>query len=585
MLRFPRSPKARDLGHSSASKALEVGGQLPLRLILSAEAPNAMPTPDKFTFRKHDSIGAAAAEEDAKFLAQCFVDNGDIELLADCSDRRRIVLGRTGAGKSALLSRLTEDADVIVINPETLSFNYLANSTILQFFIEIGVKMDLFFKLLWRHVFTVELLRHRYNLRTRIETTTLIDRFKSHFVQDPHKERAIQYLTKWGEHFWEDTEYRIKEITSKLEEDLTAGAKAKLPIAEFGVGAASKLTEEQKLEVIQHGKSVINNIQMRELTDVLRFLNEDVFADGGDPLFICIDRLDENWVDESFRYLLIRSLIETIRDFLQVRNVKIVAALRTDLIERVFRYTRDPGFQEEKYRSLFLPLKWTKQQLLQMLDKRVNLLVRQTYTKQQVGYKDILPTKIDKNKDAAGYLVERTLMRPRDLIEFFNHIVEDAAGKATITRELIVNGEGTYSKNRLRSLQDEWISDYPSLIECSSLLKQKPKAFRLNSFLREDVEEFCLNYSIDNRGRSRADLLSVQANAVADGIVPWEVFIRSMIHVFYITGVVGLKTEAFESYQWAHEGPSTVIADTIGMDTSAMVHPMFHRVLGIRPDR
>jgi len=542
-----------------------------------------MQTTDKFKFRKHASIGAAAAEEDSKFLAECFVDNGDLEPLIDCTDRRRIVLGRTGAGKSALLRRLGEEVNVIVISPEALSFNYLTNSTILQFFLEAGVKLDLFFKLLWRHVFTVELLRHRYDLKTRTETANFIERLKTHLVHDAHKERAIKYLTQWGEQFWEDTEYRIREVTSKFENDLKAGASAKLPLAEFGAGIASKLTEEQKMDVVQRGKSVINSIQMRELTDVLQYLNEDVFPDDGGQLYICIDRLDENWVDEGFRYLLIRSLIETIRDFLQVRNVKIVAALRTDLIERVFRYTRDPGFQEEKYRSLFLRLQWNEPQLLSMLDKRINALVRQTYTKEPVGYADILPAKIEKHVGAASYLVNRTLMRPRDLIEFFNNIVENAAGKAELTKELIFLGEGIYSKNRLRSLQDEWISDYPSLIECSALLKQKPSSFRLSSMQREEVEEFCLIYSINYNGRPRADLLSVQSRAVADGIVPWEVFLRSMIHVFYRTGVVGLKTEAFESYQWAHEGPSAIVADTIGMETSAMIHPMFHRVLGIRP--
>jgi len=111
-----------------------------------------MPNSDKFTFRKHASIGAAAAEEDTKFLTECFIDNGDLEPLIDCSDRRRIILGRTGAGKSALLKRLVSKTNAIVINPETLSFNYLTNSTILQFFLEAGVKLDLFFKLLWRHV-------------------------------------------------------------------------------------------------------------------------------------------------------------------------------------------------------------------------------------------------------------------------------------------------------------------------------------------------------------------------------------------------------------------------------------------------
>ncbi len=516
-------------------------------------------------------------------MADCFVDNGDLEPLVDCADRRRLILGRTGAGKSALIKKLADETNAIIINPETLSFNYLTNSTILQFFLEAGVKLDLFFKLLWRHVFTVELLRRRYDLRTKTEAKSFLDRIKSLLLHDPHKERAIKYLLKWGDQFWEDTEYRIKEITRKMEDELTASVHGKISIVELGVGSASKLSAEEKVEVVQRGKSVINSIQMRELTDVLIFLNEDVFSDEKQKFYICIDRLDENWVDEGFRYLLIRSLIETIRDFLQVRNIKIVAALRTDLIERVFRFTRDSGFQEEKYRSLYLPLRWTKDQLLEMLDKRVNSLVRQTYTKKPVGFFDIVPKKIETNQDGADYLIARTLMRPRDLIEFFNNIVEHAAGKAVLTREIVFQGEGVYSKNRLRSLQDEWISDFPSLIECSALLKKRPCSFRLSSIPRDQVEEFCLSHSIRSQGQDKQDLLSTQARAVVDKVIPWEVFVRSMVHIFYITGLLGLKTEAFESYQWSHEGPSTIVADTIGMETSAMIHPMFYRVLGIRP--
>lgn len=540
---------------------------------------------EKFTFRKHASIGAAAAEEDTKFLTECFIDNGDLEPLLDCSDRRRIVLGRTGAGKSALLKKLIDETNAIVINPETLSFNYLTNSTILQFFLEAGVKLDLFFKLLWRHVFTVELLRRRYDLRTRTETASFLDRIKSALNRDPHKERAVKYLLQWGESFWENTEYRIKEIMHRVEEDLGATIKGKIPVADLGASAARKLTDEERQEVVQRGKSVINAIQMRELTDVLVYLNQDVFVSEGEQFYICIDNLDENWVDDSFRYLLIRSLIETIRDFLQVQNVKIIAALRTDLIERVFRFTRDPGFQEEKYRSLYLPLRWTESQLLDLLDKRVNSLVRQTYTTKPVGYSDLLPAKIEKNNDAAEYLVRRTLMRPRDLIEFFNNVVELAAGRATLTKEMVLEGEGIYSKNRMRSLQDEWINDYPSLIDCSTLLKQRQNTFRISTIPREQVEEFCLEFSISTGGQIRPDLLATQAYAVVDGVISWEAFLRTLMHIFYITGVVGLKTEAYESFQWSHQGPSTIVADTIGMETSVTIHPMFHRVLGIKPGR
>ncbi len=172
-------------------------------------------------------------------------------------------------------------------------------------------------------------------------------------------------------------------------------------------------------------------------------------------------------------------------------------------------------------------------------------------------------------------------MRPRDLIEFFNSIIELAAAKPTVTRDMILHGEGVYSKNRMRSLQDEWINEYPTFIECSSLLKQQSRTFQLSSIPREHVEEFCLNYTISHH--SYVDLLSVQAKGVAEGIAPWSGFLCLVAHVFYIAGMIGLKTERFESYQWAHEGPSTIIADTINLQTSVSIHPMFHRVLGITP--
>ncbi|HEU0175580.1 MAG TPA: hypothetical protein VFV58_15065 [Blastocatellia bacterium] len=107
---------------------------------------------DKFTFRRHDTVGAEAAEEDSLFLEACFTDIGDLSALIDCESPKRIILGRTGVGKTALIDQLAKEREVIRISPESLSFNYLTNSSTLQFFLEAGVKLDLFFKLLWRHV-------------------------------------------------------------------------------------------------------------------------------------------------------------------------------------------------------------------------------------------------------------------------------------------------------------------------------------------------------------------------------------------------------------------------------------------------
>jgi hypothetical protein len=66
---------------------------------------------------------------------------------------------------------------------------------------------------------------------------------------------------------------------------------------------------------------------------------------------------------------------------------------------------------------------------------------------------------------AIDYMLSRTSMRPRELIEFFNACLANAEGKAKITKQALWDAEGRYSKYRLRSLQDEWVVEYPSLIE------------------------------------------------------------------------------------------------------------------------
>lgn len=535
---------------------------------------------DKFRFRKHATIGASAAEDDEVFLAECFVDTGDLSALIDCKDPRRIVLGRTGAGKTALVNTLADKKDAIIINPESLSFNYITNSTILKFFLDAGVKLDIFFKLLWRHVFTIELLKKKYNIVNEPAKKTFLERIKTILQRDKDKERAVEYILKWEDKFWHDTEYRIKEIASRVEKDLKISIGTKFSIASISASGGIKLTEEEKKEVAQHGQTIIDSIHIKELSDILDFLNEDIFNDEQRNYYICIDRLDENWVDDKFRFLLIRSLIETVRDFKKVRNIKIIVVLRNDLIERVFRLTRDPGFQEEKYRSLFLPIKWTDTLLKKLLDKRVNFLVKQSFTKKEVGYKDLLPRYVSDKLSAVDFMIERTLRRPRELIEFFNNCIEKSEGKITIQKTTLLAAEGDYSRNRLRSLQDEWFADHPSLIDFTFLLKKQQKNFKIGDLGKKLIEDFCLNYIIEHPERN--DKLSLYAKDIIEDNMTVDMFLSFIFSVFYRTGIVGLKTETFESFQWSYIDEAIINTQSIDMNTRASVHPAFLRVLGLK---
>lgn len=110
------------------------------------------------------SVGALSAEDDASFLQNCFVDTVDVNRICDINSPRSIVLGRTGSGKSALLLRVEEtQKNVVRINPDSLSLNYISNSDILKFFEELDIDLDLFYQLLWRHVLVVEILQLKKN--------------------------------------------------------------------------------------------------------------------------------------------------------------------------------------------------------------------------------------------------------------------------------------------------------------------------------------------------------------------------------------------------------------------------------------
>ena len=129
----------------------------------------------KFKFRKHSKVGAIDAIEDKTFLQDCFVDTGELSILLDTERPECIVLGRTGAGKSALLEMLKDNTDyVISLSPDDLALTYLSNNTALRFFMDLGIHMDLFFQVLWRHIFIVELVKIHFDTTNAIKVSNLI---------------------------------------------------------------------------------------------------------------------------------------------------------------------------------------------------------------------------------------------------------------------------------------------------------------------------------------------------------------------------------------------------------------------------
>ncbi len=371
---------------------------------------------------------------------------------------------------------------------------------------------------------------------------------------------------------------RIKEFTTKLESDLKGQLGGKFSGVSLEAEMADKLTEEQKQEVIHKGQKVVNDVQIRDLAEVVKLLAEDAFIDPQERFYITIDRLDENWADEKIRYKLIRALIETIRTFGQIKTVKIVIALRTDLLERVCFLTRDAGFQEEKYESLYLPIRWSKDNLRAVLDRRVEALIREQYTTRPVRLPDILTWKLGE-KSGTDYILERTFMRPRDAILFLNKCLEKAEGKAMLALKDVRAAEGEYSAKRLSSLQDEWGVQFPNVVSYTRILEKKQIHFKMRTISRDEMDNFVLGLCADSNCLN--DPIYLEAQKYIDGKRTLNSFNNFMFRILYKLGVVGVKTDSHTPTRWSYLDVAILPEGEVKPTSSIYIHPAFWRALGI----
>lgn len=195
---------------------------------------NATKSANKFLFKggAGATIGNIAAEEDARFLKDCFVDAGHLSRALDVADPGSIFVGRTGAGKSAALLEIqNNEANVIAVDPAALSLRYISNSNLLKFFEAIPIDLDLFYQALWRHVFTIELLNHRYRVQKSSDFHSLIDRFRESVFHGKKKLECIDYLTQYQGDFFKSTQERIQYAVEKFEVQL----KGSLDLGTLGV--------------------------------------------------------------------------------------------------------------------------------------------------------------------------------------------------------------------------------------------------------------------------------------------------------------------------------------------------------------
>ncbi|MCT2559086.1 hypothetical protein N0B51_08840 [Tsuneonella sp. YG55] len=534
------------------------------------------------------SIGQMSAEQDQKFLAECFIETGQPEQVCDIDNPSAIVLGRTGSGKSALLFHIDETQDnVSRIDPEDLSLNFISNSTIIRYFEDLGVDLNVFYQLLWRHVLVVELLKLKKEFYDQESAKKWFAGIYNTLNRNPKRQAALEYLTRFSSQFWLDTEKRVKEVVSKIESSMedkigmTADAlRAKIEAASV---ASDKRSREETAEIINKAQQVVNAVQIQELSELLSFLAEDIFDDKKARYYLIIDDLDTGWVHDSLRFKLIRALIETLRKFRRVSNVKIVISLRADLLHTVMTRTEGRGFQSEKFEDMMLRLRWSADDLKDLIEERLNFVFKDQYTGRRVKFEDIFTSKIG-DHEPLTYMLNRSLYRPRDVISYVNQCFEEAEpGASSISARLVRQAEAEYSNKRFRAIVEEWEGAFGDLETVLESLRHLDARFAYTDLTDKFFENICIEL-VAGDGVVSGKFVSI-CNGIINNEQPnYHHLRRTFVEVMYLVGAVGIKRSSGSKFEWSYKNDPVLNTALVDSDTKFAIHPMLHRRLNLKGD-
>jgi ABC-type phosphate/phosphonate transport system ATPase subunit len=123
---------------------------------------------------KNFTFGNVVAEAD-DLLASSYFDNGDYNAVSSRTVRRCFVIGRTDSGKSALIRHLESELPdhVVRIHPDSLAISYIDSLAVVHRLMDLGVHMESFFKVLWKRVILIEVLKHRFPTHSQQERTNI----------------------------------------------------------------------------------------------------------------------------------------------------------------------------------------------------------------------------------------------------------------------------------------------------------------------------------------------------------------------------------------------------------------------------
>ncbi|MCC3424138.1 MAG: hypothetical protein JGK12_09435 [Microcoleus sp. PH2017_01_SCD_O_A] len=472
------------------------------------------------------NFGSDDAERDAKdgFLSKVFLKTSLYNRVS--KGKRELVIGRKGAGKSALCLTLqkafeNDGKNVVLVTPKSLSLPKIQQLKVTS------VSEEEAYVLSWKYVLLVKIaieilaVVHRLKLRVKGKSKKLLKEIDFFLTANGELQKSI----------WEKDVVLLNPFSgfSKIS--------AKIGVFEAGFESSRK---DNQIDVA----GILESFEAK-VEELLKDLSQT-------DLIILIDKIDEVWNPTEESQLMIIGLINAIHDLnSSLQRTNILLFLRSDIYD-ILRFN-----DGDKLRNLEERINWSDSDLKQLIATRgkvsAGLSINETDDLWELFFEEEV-----QDHNSFIYILSRTLKRPRELIQFCNLALTIAQDNRhqKITQEDILLAEGQYSNWKLNDLASEFLVQYPYLKDVLTLFQ----GFQA-SFTKDEIDS---RYQETQKKLTRIypELHSLSSN--------------SLIQTLFQIGFLGAKINGEEVYFY---DDSKLI---LPQYQSIVVHPAFHLGLGIR---
>jgi hypothetical protein len=440
------------------------------------------------------------------------------------SGRKALVIGRKGAGKSAICMQLAAHGELIggtaLITPDDA-----AGEELRRFELQ-GLTIQTSKSLIWRYAFAVQAARY------------LVKHCKEDHGKKLGSVRALdRFLRANGEALGDRFYDRVLAAVGGLQASFSLeafGVKASMDVK--GQSEGAKATKQ--LEIIEGG--------------VARAFTELGCAQQHKPFVILVDKLEQVWSGDADSNAMVRGLLLAGQE---VAGTTYGGALRCVLFLRSDIYDSLAFSEGDKFRGDEMRIDWTADELCEVALTRARASLEMPRLSDDGLWTKIFPIHV-KDERMQDYLLNRALPRPRDVIQFLNLCRDRAAGRghACIAEQDVIDATQQFSDWKLQDLTREYQVNYP-------FLQQLFVMFQNTGYIvtRTAIKERLGVYA----GTLRRQFPDY-TNAFS---------VQSVLDILYGIGFVGVKRGGAVVYSWK------VQVGIQSSETEFHIHPCFRPAL------